>query len=103
MEGLCNFLQVEFNNKVINFKKSDSSGKTSLLTKPLQKSNQAKWKQKMSKHQQLIFEALAGNTLRKCGYETLYENTPTLSKTDWLLNESHIRFCFFLSRYFPIK
>lgn len=103
LQELSNFLHIEFNHKVIDFKKSGGFGKTSLLTKPLQKSNQAKWKQKMSKHQQLIFESVAGETLSKCGYETLYKNTPTLSKTDWFLNESHIKVCFFLSQHFSIK
>jgi len=94
IKKLCEFLKIEFNDSVINFKKSDGSGKTPLLTKSLQKTNQAKWKINMSKKQLYIFEALAGNTLKDCGYEVAYQ-APSLNKWEWLINEIHIKLCHF--------
>ncbi len=46
VDDLCRFLNIEFNERVINFNKTDGSDKTPLLGKPLQKSNQAKWRKK---------------------------------------------------------
>ena len=99
IKRLCDFLKIEFNDSVINFKKSNGSGKTTLLTKPLQKNNQAKWKTKMSKKQLTIFETLAGNTLKDCGYELTFP-TPSINKWDWFVNEAHIKLCHFYFKYF---
>jgi len=102
IKRLCDFLKIEFNDSVINFKKSDGSGKTALLTKPLKKSNQAKWKSKMTKKQLAIFESLAGNTLKSSGYE-LTSNSPSINKWNWFINEVHIKLCYFYSKHFLKK
>ena len=99
IKNLCGFLDITFDDSVINFKKSDGSGKTPLLQQPLQKNNQAKWKDKLSQKQLSIFEALAGETLTSCGYE-LFAPDPHLSKPDWFINEIHIRLCHLYSRHF---
>lgn len=99
IKNLCAFLDIDFNESVINFGKSDGSGKTPLLQKPLQKNNQAKWKDKLSRRQRLTFEALASETLRGCDYEAL-EPKPMLSRLTWFINEVHIRLCQRYSRFF---
>jgi len=98
IQKLCYFLNIEFNESVINFKKSGNSGKTALLTKPLQKNNQEKWKNKMTHKQLSIFESLAGNTLKDCGYELTY-SAPAISKWDWFVNELHIKLCHFYCKH----
>ena len=60
MIDLCHFLNIKFNKQLIDFKKSDGSGKTFLVSQPIKKSNQGKWKQKMTPAQIRIFESLAG-------------------------------------------
>ena len=90
LQKLCDFLNIKFDDSVINFRKSDGSGKTPLLTKPLQKSNQAKWKSSMTEKQLEVFESLAGTTLERCGYE-LASHAPSISKFDWFLYELQIK------------
>ena len=97
MEKLCNFLNIQFDDSVINFRKSDGSGKTPLLAKPLQKSNQGKWKSRMSEKQLEVFESLAGPTLTNCGYE-LASNEPSISKLEWFLYELEIKLGYFYKK-----
>ncbi|MDD2658145.1 MAG: sulfotransferase [Methylococcales bacterium] len=96
---LCQFLNIEFNTQVINFNKSKSPGKTPLVSQPIQKANQDKWRQKMTPAQIRIFESQAGDTLRKCGYETIYTQ-PTINRFEWFINELHIKLCQFYSKHF---
>lgn len=102
VDSLCRFLNIEFNEQVIDFKKSNGSGKTQLLTQPLQKSNQGKWREQMSPRQIRIFEALAGETLSACGY-SLVNKTPQVNSIDWLINELHIKACHAYCRRFLNK
>lgn len=102
IDSLCRFLNIEFNERVIEFKKSNGSGKTQLLTQPLQKSNQGKWREKMTSRQTLIFEALAGETLSACGYQ-IVNKTPQVNSIDWLINELHIKACHAYCRRFLKK
>lgn len=96
---LCHFLNIEYSDSLINFKKSSETGKTPLLTQPLQSNNTHKWKSKFNKKQIKLFEAIAGTTLSACGYET--SNQPyKLSTSEWFINESHIRLCNIYSRLF---
>ncbi|MDA9981317.1 sulfotransferase [Gammaproteobacteria bacterium] len=100
VKRLCEYLQVDFSSSVINYKKSTYSGRSGEphnLQKDIQKNNQSKWKKKMSPKQLSIFEAIAGNTLRDCGYE-LQNDSTFISRLDWFVNESHIKFCSFLSK-----
>lgn len=97
--GLCKFLNIEYSTSLINFGKSDGSGRTPLLTKPLQKNNQEKWKSKMSVKQIEIFESLAGATLKSCGYK-LSIDKPILKKWDWFFSEIHIKFCHLYCKHF---
>ncbi|MGY6274697.1 sulfotransferase family protein [Methylomonas sp. MgM2] len=98
-QELCRFLNIEYSESLINFKKSSETGKTPLLTQPLNRENRQKWKRRMSPKQTKIFEAIAGPTLSRCGYEV--SNLPhKLSKPDWFVNEAHIRLCYFYCKYF---
>ncbi len=98
MHSLCTFLSIAYNDSIINFKKSDGSGKTPLLTKPLQKSNQAKWKSNMTKKKLSVFESLAGKTLYENGYELACKD-PHIPLLSWLFYESHIKYSHFLNKY----
>ena len=99
---LCQFLNIKFNTQVINFKKSGGSGDTPLVSQPIQKNNRNKWKKKMTPAQIRIFETLAGDALRKCGYETIYSQ-PTINRFEWFVNELHIKFCLFYCKHFLNK
>ena len=99
MKSLCDFLGIEFSHSVIDFRKSSGAGKTPLLTKPLQKSNQGKWRKSMSRRDLEIFESLAGETLEKCGYE-LSTTNPKISRMAWVFYETHIRLSHFKARHF---
>ncbi|MGD2118995.1 MAG: sulfotransferase [Chromatiales bacterium] len=90
VERLCNFLNIEYSESVINFRKSDGSGKTSLLTQPLQKNNSEKWRTKMSDRQVRVFEALAGDMLAQNDYPLATENHH-LSVIEEALYNAHIR------------
>lgn len=102
VSSLCSFLNLEYNERVIDFKKSNGSGKTHLLTQPLQKSNQGKWREKMKPSQISIFEALAGETLKVCGYPLVNDN-PKVTVLEWLISESHIKICLAYCRYYLKK
>ena len=102
LKKLCNFLHIQFDDSVINFRKSDGSGKTPLLTKPLQRSNQSKWKSQMSEKQLEVFESLAGTTLEKCGYE-LACHEPSISTFDWFLYELQIKLGHFYKKCAPVS
>ncbi|MBE0470372.1 MAG: sulfotransferase [Methyloprofundus sp.] len=68
MQGVCEFLNEPYSDNLINFKKSGEAGKTPLLQKSLQKTNQEKWRTKMTGKQIALFEGAVGDTLQKCGY-----------------------------------
>ena len=97
MERLCSFLEIEFSDAVINYRKTTVPGKTPLLTQPLKKDNTAKWKNRMSPRQVRVFEAMAGDTLDACGYERARPDA-RLSPADWFLGESQIRLGHFWDR-----
>jgi len=102
IKNLCEFLDIDFNQSVINFGKSDGSGKTPLLQKPLQKSNQGKWKSNLSKRQRSTFEALASETLAGCGYE-VSTPPPKINMATRFINEVHIKLCQFYNRFINNK
>jgi hypothetical protein len=45
-------------------------------TRAVKQTNRDKWKQRMTRGQIEIFERVAGDTLRRFGYETTYESSP---------------------------
>ncbi len=99
MSQLCNFLNIEFNPKILDFNKPIGSGKTPLLRQPLQPNNQAKWRNKMSDKQLSIFEALAGETLTDCKYELATKNQH-ITNSERLKNEAYIKLCQLYKKYF---
>ncbi len=68
MKDVCRFLQEEYCEEIVNFKKSGEAGKTPLLQQPIQKQNQAKWRSKMKPAQIAVFERAVAGTLRNCNY-----------------------------------
>lgn len=88
---LCEFLNEDFSEKVIDFSRStDPTTKTPLLRQALQQSNRDKWRTSMSRRQIRTFESVAGNTLRACGYDLAYAARP-LNPLYRVLYEAHQR------------
>ncbi len=103
MHDLCNFLNVPYDDALIEFKKSIGAGnKTPLLTKPLQRSNQSKWQSTMKEKDLVVFESLAGSTLAENGY-TLECRSPSISSLDRFFYELHIKSNYVYSKYFQTK
>lgn len=95
---LCDFLEEDFDQSVIDFNKSKGLGKTHLLKQPLQKSNQEKWRRNMSKRQLRIFEAKSGDTLLKNGYQRTTQPAK-ISRLTIIGNELHLRVNYFLNKW----
>jgi len=68
LQDICKFLQLDFSESLINFKKSGEAGKTPLLQQPVQQSNAQKWRTAMTPRQVAAFEGGAAATLRSFGY-----------------------------------
>ncbi|MCP5006199.1 MAG: sulfotransferase [Planctomycetes bacterium] len=103
MHGLCSFLNVPYNDALIEFRKAIGNGnKTPLLTKPIQKSNQSKWQSIMMEKDLAVFEGLAGKTLAANGY-TLACSSPSISSIDRVFYEIHIKWNHIYSKYFQVK
>lgn len=85
MKAVCNFLGEPYNHSLVNFKPSGEAGKTPLLQKPIQKENQAKWRNKMTYRQIETFERAVSKTLLDCGYPLISSGKPLplLSKMVW--------------------
>jgi hypothetical protein len=69
LERLCDFLEVDFDPAMLNFKPSGEAGKTPLLLAPVRADNAGKWRQRMNLRQLRTFEGGAASTLRRFGYE----------------------------------
>jgi hypothetical protein len=68
MKRICNFLDEDYSESLINFKTSSEHGKTPLLQKRVQKDNAEKWRKLMTSWQIRVFESAAGDTLVHNGY-----------------------------------
>ena len=74
---ICEFLGEEYSDSMVNFQKSrDKKSKTPLLAKPIQSANAEKWRRLMRRHQVMIFESVAGITLKRNGYSLLTKAKP---------------------------
>ena len=96
MEDVCDYLGESYSDSLINFKKSDGSGKTPLLQKPIQQDNSEKWRHQMTPKQILTFERAVSNTLRDCDYPITTDAQPLSlpSKAFWHLHNKLItRYC----------
>lgn len=91
IKSLCNFLNIDFSDQIIHFKPSDGSGKTPLLTKPLQKTNSGKWQASMSRRQQRIFLATAFDWMQAKGY--LSGNNARFLPLEEKAYSVHIKIC----------
>lgn len=68
LQKICSFLDEAYSDDLLEYKKSGEAGKTPLLQKPVQKSNQDKWKHDMTPWQIRVFESATADTLKKFGY-----------------------------------
>lgn len=69
IKSVCKFLNEEYNESVINFKKASVQGKTPLLQQAVNMDNFGKWRKNMSARQIRIFESAAGDTLKRNNYK----------------------------------
>lgn len=91
VQRLCEFLGEEYSDKVIDFQKStDPNSKTPLLKQGLLQSNHEKWRSAMTPRQIRMFESIAGDTLRACGYELAGPMHP-INPLDRAVDEVHQR------------
>ena len=88
MTGVCDFLDEDYSDSLVNFKKSGEAGKTPLLQQPLQKGNREKWRKKMAPNQIRMFERTVASTLRNCGYPITTQAEPLAlpTKAFWHLH-----------------
>ena len=68
LQQICAFLGEPYSDGLLEYKKSGEAGKTPLLQKPVQKSNQDKWKHDMTRWQIRVFESATADTLKQFGY-----------------------------------
>ncbi len=66
---ICEFLNEDFDEKVVNYKVSNTAGKTPLLQKPIDKVNFNKWRNEFNPYSIRVYECVAGKTLCRNGYE----------------------------------
>lgn len=66
---VCEFLGLDFEDSVLDYRRPAEGGKTPLLQGPLQAANAGKWRQAMSARQVRLFEGAVGGTLERFGYE----------------------------------
>lgn len=83
IKGICAMLKVNYTNNVMKYYESKESKSTAQsgemwanVVKPVIKNNYNKYKSELSETDIKIFESVAGDTLRKLGYET--SSTPKM-------------------------
>jgi hypothetical protein len=79
IQKVCNYLNIEFEEKYMDYHKSEASKTTAKsgkmwanVSKPLMKNNYNKFKTQLTKEEIIIFEQVAGEMLLKLGYELVY-------------------------------
>ncbi len=77
--NLCSFLNVKYDNKIIDYHQSNESKNTASagemwgnVTKPVMRTNFNKFLQQLSKDEIIIFEHIAGEVLIQLGYSLVY-------------------------------
>ncbi len=94
MRKVMGFLGEEYDESLINFKKSkDPNSKTPLVARPISASNREKWKNKMSNWDIRVFESAAGAALAKAGYdiETSCEELPFFIRGGYRLHNNAVK------------
>ena len=76
MRKICVFLEEEYNDSLVNFKKSSEPGKTPLLQKTIQRDNAEKWRRLMTPWQIRVFESAAGDILVRNEYPVVTRAKP---------------------------
>ena len=73
---ICQFLKVDFENNMLNFYKdirnNEAVYRSNLIFNPITTGSIGKWRTKMTDREIREYEIIAGNTLNKLGYDTLY-------------------------------
>lgn len=77
LKSLCGFLGEPFDPAMLEFHSSGDNYMTDArnqqnLQQPVMKQNTAKWRKQMSPRDQRLFEAVAGEQLKRYGYAALY-------------------------------
>lgn len=68
LSDLCRFLDIDYDERLVDFTKARGQGKTTLLKQPIQGGNSEKWRRRMSRRQLKVFEGMAADTLKAKGY-----------------------------------
>lgn len=76
LRRICEFLGEEYLDKLLDVEAVDEPGKTPLVHQPIKPDNAGKWRQKMTSLQVRVFEAAAGDTLSRFGYELATHEGP---------------------------
>ncbi len=70
MSKLCEYLNIDFSDSVISYKKAKGSNlATPLLANPIRSDNLYKWHEQMTEKQIRLFESIAGYVLKMNSYE----------------------------------
>lgn len=76
LRRICQFLGEEYLDSLLDVEAVADPGKTPLVHKPIKADNAGKWRQKMTPGQIRAFEAAAGGTLTRFGYELATDDKP---------------------------
>lgn len=69
LRRICEFLGEEFTSSIVDFERAPASENTPLLMQGVQSDNAGKWRRALSPTQIRLFEAAAGTTLERFGYQ----------------------------------
>lgn len=94
LTGICNFLDKKFENTMLEYFNSNDAVKTAYagkmwenVKKPLIKTNTHKFVSGLSENEILIFESVAGNTLKELGYTLYFPENKQIVFTEEEINE----------------
>lgn len=65
---ICTFLGEKYDHKMFDLHPAVNPGKTPLVYQPINEENKEKWRREMTSWQIRVFEAAAGDTLKRLGY-----------------------------------
>ncbi len=94
LRRLCDFVGERFHKEMLEFHRVRSANVPrkeihGQLNKPLNRERVARWKKDLSPRQVRVFEAAAGATLARMGYEVVHRNARASALERWLGNLGH--------------
>ena len=78
LRRVCEFLGEPYTDGLLDVQPVENPGKTPLVHQPIKPDNAGKWRQNMSAWQIRVFEAAAGDTLSRFGYELASDARPLM-------------------------